>query len=182
MINAIAQGGNGTLDTIDAKEYCLNDPTRPVGYQIAQLMPQHAWRVRLHQGNDARLLPQIARPNGFDLAFIDADHQHPRPLLDLLRVAPFVRKSGWVLLHDIDLPRIAATHDLPGAAPAGAQWLFAQWPYPKISGGNIGAVKLPQNLRRIVPLALDMLSLPIEVSGSAGRRAVRAVLRAAASL
>ena len=36
------------------------------------------------------------------MAFIDANHQHPCPLLDLLRIVR-ARSAGWILLHDIRL-------------------------------------------------------------------------------
>lgn len=170
------------LDTIDLSEYCINNAHQRVGYQIGDLVPHLKDRARVHAGKDARVLPQLALPNEFDVAFIDADHQHPRPLLDLLRVASFVRQNGWLLLHDIALPAIAKSHGLTGEAPAGAQWLFDLWPFPKISGGNIGAVQLPARLRQLARFAMEMLLLPNEVGDEAGERAARAVAAAAAAL
>lgn len=185
---ADALGGRGQssssvlVDTIDINDFCINDPDRRVGYAIPQIAPELPSRVRIHAGKDARVLPEIARPNEFDVAFIDGDHQHPRPLLDLLRVAPFVRRGGWVVLHDIALAAIALRDGIPGDAPRGAEWLWQEWPFAKISGGNIGAVKLPLHLADLVRIALAMLRLPTEVEGAAGARSVRATVAAAAAL
>jgi hypothetical protein len=123
---------------------------------------------------------ELARPDELGLVFIDADHQHPWPLLDVLRVAPFVQRSGWIVLHDIELGMLA-TGRPPEAAgftfgtPSGAQWLFESWPFAKISGGNIGAIQLPQDKRKLAAAALALLHLPFEMQPSSHRRLHKAL-------
>jgi cephalosporin hydroxylase len=163
------------VDTIDLSECCFNDQTKPVGFQIAELLPGLASRIRVHTGKDSRYVTQIARPRELELVFIDADHQHPRPTLDLIQVARFVRPGGWVVIHDIELGSLgqrmrAAGTPLEHGAPFGAQWLFEAWPFEKISGGNIGALRLPSDLRDLVPFALAMLRIPSELQPIAARR------------
>jgi ACS family tartrate transporter-like MFS transporter len=182
-----AESESVLVDTIDLSERCFTDRTQPVGFQIPQLVPHLANRIRVHPGKDARHLAQIARPGELPLVFIDADHQHPRPTLDLVRVARFVRPGGWVLVHDIELgslgeKMLAAGTPFEHGAPFGAQWLFEAWPFGKISGGNIGALRLPADARRLVPFALAMLRIPSELEPRPNRRMLQSFLAEVAEL
>jgi hypothetical protein len=71
---------------------------------------------------------------------------------------------------------------LEHGSPSGAQWLFEAWPFEKISGGNIGALRLPSNLRDLVPFALAMLRIPSELEPIPSRRAVEAFVAAVVGL
>ena len=175
------------VDTIDLNQRCLTDQTKPVGFMIPQLVPRLSRRIRVHAGQDARYVEQIARAGELQLVFIDADHQHPRPTLDLIRVSRFVRPGGWVVIHDIDLGPLAERMRAAGVspehgAPSGAQWLFEAWPFEKISGGNIGALRLPSNLRDLVPFALAMLRIPSELEPLPTRRTLEAFFAALVDL
>jgi len=175
------------VDTIDLSERCLTDQTKLVGFEIPQLVPRLSSRIRVHAGQDASYVEQIARAGELQLLFIDADHQHPRPTLDLIRVSRFVRPGGWVVVHDIDLGPLAERMRAAGVssehgAPSGAQWLFEAWPFQKISGGNIGALRLPSNLRDLVPFALAMLRIPSELEPLPARRTLKAFLDAVIDL
>jgi predicted O-methyltransferase YrrM len=179
---------SGTLvDTIDLNQYCLTDETKPVGFEISRLVPELAARIRVHPGRDARHLASIATKGELPVVFIDADHQHPRPTLDLLRVAPFVRAKGWIMLHDIELGRVTEEIRAAGVEPKykpsyGAQWLFDAWPFAKISGGNIGALQIPPRLRDLRAFAVAMLRIPSELDAIWARRTAKALLAAAAKL
>jgi len=175
------------VDTIDLNQLCLTDKTKPVGFEIPQLVPHLSSRIRVHAGKDAGHVAQIARAEELQLVFIDADHQHPRPTLDLIRVSRFVRPGGWVIVHDIELASLAERMRAAGVAvehgaPSGPQWLFEAWPFEKISGGNIGALRLPSNLRDLVPFALAMLRIPSELEAIPTRRTLEAFLAALADL
>ena len=97
-----------------------------------------------------------AAPLRYDLAFIDGDHRHPWPLLDLLHLAPVLAAGAWVALHDVALARI-----LPSCASRGAEWLFDLWPGEKLAGTgdaeNIGAVRLPVALAELLPMAVQLI-------------------------
>jgi predicted O-methyltransferase YrrM len=174
------------VDTIDLSEHCLTDKTKPAGFEIPQLVPRLSSRIRVHAGQDARYVEQIARAGELQLVFIDADHQHPRPTLDLIRVSRFVRPGGWVVVHDIELGSLAERMRAAGVAvehgaPSGAQWLFEAWPFEKISGGNIGALRLPSQVGDLVPFALAMLRIPSELE-PIPTRALEAFLAAVVDL
>jgi predicted O-methyltransferase YrrM len=173
------------LDTIDLHSRYLIDATKPIGFEIAQLVPRLADAVRVHTGRQSDFVKELARPDELGLVFIDADHQHPWPLLDVLRVAPFVQRSGWIVLHDIELGMLARSRPEEAAgfafgAPCGAQWLFESWPFAKISGGNIGGIQLPNDKRALAAAALALLHFPFEMQSSSHRRLHKALGQAIA--
>jgi predicted O-methyltransferase YrrM len=172
--------GASWVDTIDIHAQCAVDKTRPTGFEIAELFPNVASMIRLHSPHDASFVSQLAARDELEVAFIDADHRHPLILLDLLRLAPYMRPASWVLLHDIQLGTITRRALDAGQKTAfepvyGAEWLFNRWPFRKISGGNIGAVQLPEQKNALVPFALGMMSIQFETSQKQARATRRAI-------
>jgi predicted O-methyltransferase YrrM len=172
--------GASWVDTIDIHAQCAADRTRPTGFEIAELFPELVSMIRLHVPHDASFLVQLSRRHELEIAFIDADHRHPQPLLDLLRLAPFVRGGGWIVLHDIQLGTITRERieagQITGWEPIyGAEWLFDRWPFRKIGGGNIGAVQLPEQTRALIPFALRMMSIRFETAEKQARPTRRAL-------
>jgi predicted O-methyltransferase YrrM len=158
------------VDTIDRLAQCAVDQTRPTGFEIPEVFGEFASMIRVHTPQDARFVSQIAELNELELAFIDADHRHPLPLLDLLQLGPCMRPASWVLLHDTRLGTLTRqaldAGCKPMFAPAyGAEWLFAHWPFRKISGGNIGAVQLPVEKGALIPFALRLMTIPFQITG-----------------
>ncbi|HVF70717.1 MAG TPA: class I SAM-dependent methyltransferase [Chthoniobacterales bacterium] len=175
------------VDTIDLAADCFIDQTRPTGFEIAESFPELAPVIRIHTPQDSTLVSKLATPDELEIVFIDADHQHPLPLLDLLRVAPYIRPGGWVVLHDIQLgtkAREANSRDetLRWGAAEGAELLFESWPFRKIGGGNIGAIQLPNDKSALVAFALRLMSLPYEIKGSRAEAIHRALHRSFAAL
>ena len=170
------------VDTIDYAAQCFIDTTRATGFEIDEAFPEFASMIRLHIPRDSTVLSELAAPGELEVVFIDADHQHPLPLLDLLRAAPYVRPGGWILLHDIQLAtkaRKAAATDprFRWGAAEGAELLFAFWPFRKISGGNIGAVQLPPDKSALIPFALRLMSAPFEINNGSAEATRRALHR-----
>ena len=172
--------GTSWVDTIDIQPQCAVDSTRRSGFEIAELFPQLVPMVRLHIPCDSSFASQIARRDELKIAFIDADHCHPLPLLDLLRLAPYVQSGGWIVLHDIQWGTIGcraakADQTLRWGGSYGAEWLFNRWSFRKISGGNIGAVQLPEQKNALIPLALRMMSIRFETAEKQARSTRRAL-------
>jgi predicted O-methyltransferase YrrM len=170
-----------TVETIDADTHCMIDTTRPIGFEIPDLIPDLASKVRIHAGRESDFVSQIAARDEFGLAFIDADHRHPWPLLDVLRLAPYVEPGGWIILHDIQLGTYgkaerAAGKQVDGGTPYGAEWLFERWPFRKIRSFHIGAIELPASKASLIPFALALLNEPFEITGKSAQRVRRALL------
>ena len=182
-------GGSGgiAVETIDARTHCSIDETRPIGFEIRELIPDLASTVRVHTERESNFVRELGRRDEFSLAFIDADHRHPWPLLDVLRLAPYVQGGGWILLHDIQLGTHGAKAEeagqpLEGGTPYGAEWLFDRWPFRKIRSFHIGAIELPSRKEDLIPFALSLMEEPFEVTGKAAKRARRALYRSFADL
>jgi hypothetical protein len=176
-----------TVETIDAHTHCSIDETRPIGFEIPELVPGLVSTIRLHTGRESDYVREIAARDEFGVAFIDADHRHPWPLLDVLRLAPYVQGGGWILLHDIQLGTYgqgerAAGQPLEGGTPFGAEWLFERWPFRKIRSFHIGAIELPVSKDVLIPFALELMQQPFEITGKSAQRARGAVYESFANL
>jgi predicted O-methyltransferase YrrM len=176
-----------TVETIDSDTHCSIDQSRPIGFEIPQLIPDLVSTVRVHTGRESDFIRELAARNEFGLAFIDADHRHPWPLLDVLRLAPFVRSGGWILLHDIQLGTYGkaecdAGNELEGGTPYGAEWLFERWPFRKIRSFHIGAIELPLHKDALIPFALELMEEPFELTGKAAKRVRHALYESFADL
>ena len=178
--------GASWVDTIDVCPNCPIDETRPTGFEISESFPELVPMIRLHIPHDSAVVSKLAKRDELDVAFVDGDHRHPLPLLDLLRLAPYVRRGGWIILHDIQLGTTCQKAIEAGQAlrfaPFGTEWLFDRWPFRKISGGEIGAVQLPDDKRALIPFALRLMSMPSESRGKAARGARRALYQGFAEL
>ena len=191
------------VDTIDVRSKI--DKMGPIGFEIPALIPDLTTLVRLHTPHDATFVSELAKRDELEIVFIDGNHHHPWPLLDLLRLAPYVRSGGWIVLHDIQLGTIGRKAIEAGQAwkydaSYGAEWLFDNWPFRKISaatdlksvkqiqevcaelerwvrglGSNIGAVQLPNDKSALIPFALRLMSVPFEITGKAATRARHAL-------
>lgn len=176
-----------SVETIDASAQCIVEETRPVGFAIPELVPELASTVRVHPQRKSDFVRDLAAAGKFGLAFIDADHRHPWPLLDVLRLAPSLQAGGWIVLHDIQLAtygqeRREAGQALEGETPYGAECLFARWPFRKISSVHIGAIELPLHQSALIPFALNLMEEPFEVADKAAKRARRALYQSFADL
>jgi hypothetical protein len=158
-----------------------------VGFQIPDIIPDFPNAVRVHAPADSEAIKEFAVRGELQLVFIDANHQHPQPLLDLLRAAPYVRSGGWIVLHDIKLgtlgrASIESDHNVRRGASFGAEWLFGYWPFRKIAGGNIGAVQIPVQKTAIIPAALRLMALPFEMNLSSHAIVQRQLYQSLATL
>jgi hypothetical protein len=121
------------------------------------------------------------------LASIGADHRHPWPLRDVLRLAPYLQPRSWIVLHDIQLGTYGkierdAGRQLETGTPSGAEWLFDRWPFRKIRSFHIGAIELPARNDALIPFALELMQQPFEVCGKAAKQIRRALYQSFADL
>jgi Methyltransferase domain len=167
---------SGTLvHTIDRKAEYVLDQAKPVGFGIEQITPELRDRVIVHAPQDSAFCRALVQDGELPLAFIDGNHRHPWPLADVLQVQQLM-KSGWILLHDIDLPRLterarAAGQQVAHTPDHGAKHVFDFWPHEKIQSGNIGVIKIPADRSLLAGFVEELRVLPVEVSpGSWSKR------------
>ena len=144
------------LVSVDVRATCYFDASKAVGAAVDEMYPTYQTRWIQDFDSDARKLGLTMPLGGVDFAFIDANHHHPFPLLDVLHLAPVMRPGAWIALHDIELPRL-----YPQFQSHGPMWLFEVWPGEKLRGTgdaeNIGAVQMPADLETLVPMACALL-------------------------
>ena len=156
-LDALPPELNRWLWSADVRTTCYFDPSHQIGEAVTTIYPEYRSRWIVDGDADARRV-RARIPRGLvDLAFVDGDHRHPWPLLDVLHLAPWMQPEAWIALHDIALPRVHAEFQT-----FGAMWLFEAWPGEKIAGEgaaeNIGAVRLPATLEALVPMATELLA------------------------
>jgi hypothetical protein len=188
LIATILRARAGTLstpfvETIDLKEFYRGDETVATVGDIGTLIPEFASAVRTHSPRQSDFVDQLARPNELQFGFIDANHQHPCPLLDLLRVARVTQPGGWIALHDVALGSLVAKAEregrhLPFRGDFGAEWLFEMWPFGKVKCGNSGVIRIPARKRAIQRVVKSLMKLPLEVNSKGHPRLRREVMAA----
>jgi hypothetical protein len=122
--------------TYDIAPTFYGDASKRTGDAARELLPPELLeRVTFHAPATAMDVRNTIEGE-VGLLFIDGNHAHPWPTLDLLGTLDCLRHEAVVVLHDIDLPRVN-----PGAG-AGASYLFAGLDGEKRADGNIGSVVL----------------------------------------
>ena len=92
--------GGGQLIGVDLATRFYADQSRPVGFLAPPMMPANvAWT--LVSPGTAFDLPPVVQGRTVDLAFIDGDHEHPWPTLDLIAVLPLMKPGGVVVFDDV---------------------------------------------------------------------------------
>jgi glycosyltransferase involved in cell wall biosynthesis/predicted O-methyltransferase YrrM len=153
--------GGRVLYSCDVRPTCYFNETFATGRACTEMYPVARTRWRTEFDADARRLARALPRGSVDLTFIDANHAHPWPLLDLLHVTAVAKPRSWVVLHDVDLP----IH-YPEYQVYGPRWLFEAWPFNKVKGAgrwvSIAAVQLPDDAAALVPMAQRLLAKPWE--------------------
>ncbi len=180
-------GDDAMVYSFDIATECYFDRGRPLASAIAEMAPDLVDRVRLFAGANAMDAASCFPVGGVDFAFIDGEHGHPAPTLDLLAMVHALKPGAWVVLHDIELSNFS--EDVEGvswADSSGAARLFARWPFEKVqptgatrADRNLGAIRMPGDPDEAIPHLLANLKGPIEIGGdeAVNTRKALAILR-----
>lgn len=149
-----ALGGERRLHSFDIADRCYFANEHAVGAAVADLAPEYTRHWHLHTGEGATDAARRLSGCSIPLVFIDADHRHPYPTLDLLGVLPAVSENAWVVLHDITLAEKWQVF--------GPKYLYAGWTGEKRTptGCNIGAIRLAGCHRKTRSQCEDILRTP----------------------
>jgi len=123
-LDTVAGAGGSEPDfqiaTCDAQAAFYRDPSRRNGDAAREMLPPRLLsRVRFVAPGNALDLREQAAENSVGFLFIDANHRHPWPTLDLLALLPALAPGAVVVLHDINLPLLH-----PECTDWGAKYLF----------------------------------------------------------
>ena len=97
-------GGNHKLHSLDAMEFCWYDKDKRVGFFLGEFASELTRFVEFRTKTFASQLKDFLKPVSIEFFFIDANHKHPWPALDLLASLPYLRPDAQIMLHDINLP------------------------------------------------------------------------------
>jgi hypothetical protein len=129
-----------TLVTLDHDNTFFGDTTKPNGFLIEDIYNGERVRVLKHTFCTSLDLPSLSFT--FDMAFIDANHQHPWPTIDTLFAAKHMTPDAVVIHHDLNLFML---QDNP--IGVGPKYLYDQFPDAQkqracLSPGNIFSLRL----------------------------------------
>jgi hypothetical protein len=111
MIGAMLEKiGPAAICSFDLGKRFYADPSKPVGYLIAEAAPRTRVSIELVTGRACLAVPERYAPGTIDFCFIDASHQHPWPLIDTLVVLPLMREGAYVVHHDPQMATNPSTH------------------------------------------------------------------------
>ena len=98
--------GLGELVSVDLDTHFWFDRTKPTGFLAEEIYAGNDIKISIFRGKDSTHLPETYENNKFDLAFIDANHQHPWPVLDMISVLPVLTPGAKVIHHDLALYKL----------------------------------------------------------------------------
>ncbi len=136
MLSAQGQG-QAQIWTADLRPRCYWDDNLPVGFVIADLPPERRAQIACETGVTA--LDAAARfdPATVGFAFVDANHQHPWPLIDTLCLLPLMIPGSLIVHHDLQLYR-----DAKNRVGCGPKLLYDQIaPKMRISAADLGVAE-----------------------------------------
>ena len=160
-LDQLPQPDSRVLHSCDVRATCYFNEAYETGQACAEMYPSPRAQWQRDWTADVARLRGVLPANSVDLTFIDANHAHPFPLLDLLHATAFAKPGSWVVLHDIELPLKHPQYQIYGP-----RWLFQAWPFNSVKGvgkwTSIGAVQLPDDPLSLLTMALELIARPWE--------------------
>jgi Methyltransferase domain len=179
ILRLLDEYGGRRFTTVDHDNSFFGDPTKENGFQLPMIYAGGRVEVTRLTFTTATDLP--ARGETYEMGFVDANHQHPWPLMDTLCLYPVMRGSKIVLEHDLDLYR-KQTDKIYGIGP---KYLYDQFPdshrdRSTANHGNLFSLSLDLPIARIEEIGKDGFALPWSLRTAMQPRrlkAIREVLR-----
>lgn len=150
--------GGKSLLSLDHDDQFFGDPTKPNGFLVPDLYKGSNVKVDLVKFKTALDIHEFDRT--FDMAFVDANHQHPWPGVDMMALYPKMSGPRIMVHHDL---RLFMKQDVMFGI--GPKYLFDQFPdshriRSKANQGNIFAVDLNMGQKEFETLLTDLFKLP----------------------
>lgn len=126
----------GHLHSFDILEKCHFNNSYPIGFAVEELAPHLKQYWSLHTKSTGFDAGKLLNGRDINFLFIDGNHFHPWPTLDLLALIPAISNNSHIILHDIS-ENWAHTTNIYGP-----MHIFNLWPYEKKSQNNIGYITI----------------------------------------
>ena len=154
----LEEHGGETLVTLDHDNTFFGDTTKPNGFLIEEIYRGGTVKISKHPFRTSLDLPSFGIK--FDMAFIDANHQHPWPTIDTLFAAKRMREGAVIIHHDLNLFML---QDRP--IGVGPKYLYDQFPdalktRSDAPPGNIFSLQLKPSAADFETRIKDSLALP----------------------
>lgn len=152
-----------TLTSVDHDDTFFGDPSKPNGFLVPDLYTGKGIDVRLIKHKTA--LDVHGFDGAWEMAFIDANHQHPWPLIDTLALWPSMAGPKIIVHHDLTL--YLRQDVMFGIGP---KYLYDQVPCdrrsaPAEAGGNIFMLDMDMPKADLEELAILGFKLPWSLRG-----------------
>lgn len=159
LAHCLEANGGERLVTLDYDNTFFGDPTKENGFLIPLIYPSDG-KVKVDRRVFNTALDLPAKGETFEMAFIDANHQHPWTLLDTLCLYAVMTGPKLVFQHDLRLFR-----KQPLARGVGPKVLFDQFPESHrkrfdVNEGNLFTVSLDLDQQAMEDIAADAFSIP----------------------
>ena len=121
LINAaLEEAGGGALITVDLNATFFGDKSKATGYLLDEAGIRNVSRVT---GKTSLEISSLVNGEKIDMAFIDAAHWHPWPVIDTLMIWPLLKPDAVLFHHDLRLYQKFA--DSRGIVP---KYVYDQFP------------------------------------------------------
>jgi predicted O-methyltransferase YrrM len=119
---------------------------RRIGEAAEEMLPPDDFaRIRFRNPTTSLDVRTDFAPDSIEFAFVDANHMHPWPALDLLALLPCLRPGAEVAFHDINLPLHHPEYDHWGAKHLFDGLETIKHVDPETNPPNIGSIIVPSD-------------------------------------
>ncbi len=158
----LAEHGGEHFVTVDFDNTFFGDPTKENGFLIPEIYP--GGTVRVDRRPHTMSVDLVSGGEEFDMGFVDANHQHPWPLIDTLCLYPVMSGPKLLLHHDLNLYKLQ-----PRARGIGPKYLFDQVPPPyrvryDAHRGNLWSMSLDLPVSVMEQIAVDAFAMPWSIT------------------
>lgn len=154
----LEENGGERLTSLDHDNTFFGDTSQENGFLLERIYPSGPVTIRKQPFTIAIDVPLLGET--WDMGFVDANHQHPWPLLDTLALYPYLTGPKVLLHHDLDLYRKQTK-----VLGIGPKYLWDQWPESHrdratANHGNLFSLWLDLDVERLEQIAVDAFALP----------------------
>lgn len=167
------------LTTLDLDTTFWVDRTKATGFLTEKIYQHDRVDIDFIRGEISPYINGHFPREYFDMAFIDANHQHPWPTLDMICLLPMMKPGSLIYHHDLALYKNQTP--IFGIGP---KYLFDQVPdeMKKVTSeprGNIFFIRSPEDYTSMQQSLIDSLYLPWTIRNTIEESVIRSIAKIA---